>query len=64
VPPRCLIIVVVEVTASGIRLTIKTPTLRSHGRPMLCLIAASMLEILFQVHPGIEVGHLVLIAIK
>src|SRR5262245_28033458 len=51
-------------TASGIRLAPKTLGLRSHDRHNVCRIPRSTLEILFQVHPGIEVSHLVGIAIK
>src|SRR5262249_12415649 len=51
-------------TASGIRPAPKTPGLSSHGRHNVCRILFSTLEILFQVHSCIEVGHLVCIAIK
>src|SRR2546422_9495129 len=51
-------------TARGIRLAIKTPSLRSRCRHTSCITTLSILEILLQVHPGIEVGHLVSIAIK
>src|SRR5205807_715516 len=51
-------------TARGIRPAIKTPSLRSRCRLTICITTVSPLEVLLQVHPGIEMGHLVSIAIK